>query len=48
MVKNIGKGFFYTVGRIIAYLFIFLAISTLILLCGKDIDLPSILRGAIM
>lgn len=48
MVKNIGKGFLYTVGRILAYIFIFLVIATLVFICGKDVDLPRLLGSVIM
>lgn len=48
MVKNIGKGFLYTLGRILAYIFIFLVIATLVFICGKDVDLPTLMGGALM
>lgn len=50
MVKNVGRGFFYTIGRIIAYIFIGLVIGTLLYKLPKDdiIIRPDWFKGALM
>lgn len=49
MVKNLGRGFFYTIGRILALAFIGLVIGTLLLKLSPDIGLPpDWYKGALM
>lgn len=49
MVNNIGRGFFYTIGRMLALAFIGLVLGTLLFKLGGDsISLPELLKGAIM
>lgn len=50
MVKNLGRGFFYTIGRILALAFIALVIGTLLYKLPMDdiIIRPDWFKGAIM
>ena len=50
MVKNVSRGFFYTIGRILALAFIGLVIGTLLYKLPKDdiIIRPESLWGAII
>lgn len=50
MVNNLGRGFFYTIGRILALAFIGLILATLLYKIPKDniIIRPDWFKGALM